>query len=205
MGLKLGKSDRKKQDLIQQALRCGVPLVTLLAASTLSAAGESTEGVLVTKGVPPPPRAQNTAPADTTATATTPATAQNPSDNNNATPRKVATIGKRAPAVTTATSATTQNPPKIDRAALQKAITESDQVFPESDTYVVKPGDTLDLIAKTYGVPLADLKNLNKFDDKKAAKLKIGQKIMVPKKKNQTNESGKGGMVGGTSPAEKKK
>ena len=56
--------------------------------------------------------------------------------------------------------------------------------------YCVKPGETLTVIAKKYGVSITTLKQLNGFDDKRADSLKAWEIIRVPvANTNAVNES----------------
>ena len=56
--------------------------------------------------------------------------------------------------------------------------------------YCVKPGETLTVIAKKYGVSITTLKQLNGFDDKRADSLKAREIIRVPvANTNAVNES----------------
>ena len=48
--------------------------------------------------------------------------------------------------------------------------------------YVVKSGDTLGKIAYAHGVSLGAVMKANNFDMKKASKLRVGQKIIIPGK-----------------------
>jgi LysM repeat protein len=51
---------------------------------------------------------------------------------------------------------------------------------PETDTYVVKAGDTLSGIAARYGISTRDLMRLNGLSD--GDLLTVGQKLKVPKR-----------------------
>lgn len=152
MKFKLHKSDQKKQDLIQHAIRHGLPLVGLFAATTLAAGTSETSGAAVDGDVMVPKNRQ-TASSETTASTPVPPVE-----------RKVFVTAGVMPA-----------PPR----ALPK----------ETEIYVVKAGDTLDRIAKTYKVSLEILKELNNFTHDQASRLKIGQKIIVPKAGNRNSEA----------------
>ena len=49
--------------------------------------------------------------------------------------------------------------------------------------YVVQPGDTLESIAREYGVPLSRLISQNELDE--SGNITVGQTIIIPKKKEQ--------------------
>lgn len=59
----------------------------------------------------------------------------------------------------------------------------------QTEVYTVKSGDTLGKIAQKYGSSVEILKQLNKLSDVQSNKLQEGQKIVVPQKTNQKNES----------------
>ena len=49
-------------------------------------------------------------------------------------------------------------------------------------THIVKKGETLSVIARKYKMNWRNIQKFNKMSDKDVARLKIGQKIMIPKK-----------------------
>ena len=55
----------------------------------------------------------------------------------------------------------------------------------ESNIYTVKKGDSLWLIANKYGTTVDELKNANNL---KSNTLSIGQTLIIPKKKENTNK-----------------
>ena len=57
------------------------------------------------------------------------------------------------------------------------AETETDGV-----AHIVKKGETLSVIARKYKMNWRSLQKFNKMNDRDVARLKIGQKIMIPKK-----------------------
>ena len=48
--------------------------------------------------------------------------------------------------------------------------------------HFVKKGETLSVIARKYKMNWRTLQKFNKMNDRDVARLKIGQKIMIPKK-----------------------
>ncbi|MFR2286733.1 MAG: LysM peptidoglycan-binding domain-containing protein, partial [Akkermansia sp.] len=48
--------------------------------------------------------------------------------------------------------------------------------------HIVKKGETLSVIARKYKMNWRNIQKFNKMSDKDVARLKIGQKIMIPKK-----------------------
>ena len=48
--------------------------------------------------------------------------------------------------------------------------------------HIVKKGETLSVIARKYKMNWRTLQKFNKMNDRDVARLKIGQKIMIPKK-----------------------
>lgn len=53
---------------------------------------------------------------------------------------------------------------------------------PDATTHVVKKGETLSVIARKYKMNWRSLQKFNKMSDQDVARLKIGQKILIPKK-----------------------
>ena len=48
--------------------------------------------------------------------------------------------------------------------------------------HIVKKGETLSVIARKYKMNWRTLQKFNNMNDRDVARLKIGQKIMIPKK-----------------------
>lgn len=72
---------------------------------------------------------------------------------------------------TTTTSGAVRSTTKTDN--------QSDVVVADSQVYVVKPGDNLTKIAKSYGVSIRDLKAANNL---RTDRINVGQKLKVPMK-----------------------
>ena len=58
----------------------------------------------------------------------------------------------------------------------------AEELEPESVPHIVKKGETLSVIARKYKMNWRTLQKFNKMNDRDVARLKIGQKIMIPKK-----------------------
>lgn len=58
-----------------------------------------------------------------------------------------------------------------------------DEAAPAGGTYTVKKGDTLIKIAKQHHVRLKDLQAINKITPATAAKIKVGQRLKIPRGK----------------------
>jgi len=165
--MKLHKSDRKKQNTIQQAVRRGLPLAGLLAATTLAAGcGETAKPGAIMGESPSSESRQPVIRGDITQAEPTPGAPSGevlPGPAPEGIP--VATPGMPVPP-----------PPPLE---LPK----------ETAVYVVRSGDTLSRIARSHQVSLAVLKALNHFSNEQAGLLQVGQKIIVPAKSNRDNEN----------------
>lgn len=84
--------------------------------------------------------------------------------------------------------------PGVDEAAIQSTVaktgTPNSRVVNSgnADSYEVKSGESLSVIAKKHGVTVADLMTLNAIED--AKKLRTGQVIKIGQPLNPSNESG---------------
>lgn len=58
----------------------------------------------------------------------------------------------------------------------------AEELEPEGVPHIVKKGETLSVIARKYKMNWRTLQKFNKMNDRDVARLKIGQKIMIPKK-----------------------
>lgn len=58
----------------------------------------------------------------------------------------------------------------------------AEEMEPEGVPHIVKKGETLSVIARKYKMNWRALQKFNKMNDRDVARLKIGQKIMIPKK-----------------------
>lgn len=58
----------------------------------------------------------------------------------------------------------------------------AEEMEPEGVPHIVKKGETLSVIARKYKMNWRTLQKFNKMNDRDVARLKIGQKIMIPKK-----------------------
>jgi|GEM_PF-2479901 len=181
MKLKLRKADRQKQDIIQQAIRRGLPLVGLFAATTLAAGTSETAGTAIDGDLAAPKTRQVATPGK-------PATGAKDATGPQAT---VPTGDKK---LETITSPGIIMPPVAPPLQLPK----------ETATYVVKSGDTFNRIAKTYRISPEILKELNHFTPEQAARLQVGQKIVVPKIGNRNHEAIGPIIVGKTAPTKQK-
>ena len=68
---------------------------------------------------------------------------------------------------------------KNTKAAPEPAAAETE---PDGVAHIVKKGETLSVIARKYKMNWRSLQKFNKMNDRDVARLKIGQKIMIPKK-----------------------
>ncbi len=166
MKFKLQKTNRKKQDAIQKAIKNGLPLAGLLAGAAISTGCGEKNAPMVMGEIAPVEVTRSAVRGDVAPVEST------SSNSGSETKRMImgetpvpAPIGFLPPPV----------PPPL--------------VLPrETETYVVKSGDRLSLIAKSYDVSLEVLKALNNFTGEQANHLQVGQKIIVPRKNNQDNE-----------------
>ncbi|WP_418174520.1 LysM peptidoglycan-binding domain-containing protein, partial [Akkermansia sp.] len=67
-----------------------------------------------------------------------------------------------------------------DKMAPEK--TAAAETEPDGVAHIVKKGETLSVIARKYKMNWRSLQKFNKMNDRDVARLKIGQKIMIPKK-----------------------
>ena len=67
-----------------------------------------------------------------------------------------------------------------DKMAPEK--TAAAEMGPDGVAHIVKKGETLSVIARKYKMNWRSLQKFNKMNDRDVARLKIGQKIMIPKK-----------------------
>jgi len=84
-------------------------------------------------------------------------------------------------------------PSDLSKIARKATVTDQNTVKPASDgkTYVVKKGDNPVTIAKKLQVPYDDLMALNDIEDPR--KLRIGQKLLIPKAAKPKKSDGKAG------------
>lgn len=162
MKFSLKKSGRKRQEAIREAVRNGVSLAGMLAAAATFTAG----------------CAEKTAPAIDGDIAVSES-------------RQPATQGDRAvrgkiPAAELQPAPTLEQTPWVAGGPTTGFILHPAsplvELPKETTEYIVQKGDTLTRIARRQGTTLAVLKGLNQFSDEDANRLKVGQKLLVPKK-----------------------
>lgn len=164
----LGK-EKKLQSILKKTIQQGLPLVGLVAVFPLTAWGE--------------PKDVKTLPASVDAA----------SETSQFTGPIRGDIARVEPVKNAKKTENSSRESKLDSLPVG-FMKPSDSSAPvalpaQTESYTVKSGDTLIQIARQRGVSIEILKKLNKFSDSQANKIKVGQKILVPKIINQKNET----------------
>lgn len=118
--------------------------------------------------------------------------------------QKLLIPGKPASPAVAATTAPTSAPPqpKVTEAASTRPANIPAQSGQGPVKHVVKPGESLGVIARTYGVPLREIALANNITD--PAKVKAGAELIIPGWDPAPTKSGKSGSTksaGATPPA----